>query len=87
MDLSLQDAFNAVIGGAGVVGGWLLKALYAEIQSLRKEDKALAREVSDLKVIVAGDYVRREDLEKLSDALFAKLDRIEGKVDRKADKP
>jgi hypothetical protein len=35
---------------------------------------------------VAGSYVKRDDMDKLTTALFTKLDKIEAKIDQKADK-
>lgn len=86
MDLSLQDAFNAVIGGAGAIGGWFLKAIYAEIQALRKEDKALGEKVQELQVVVAGDYVKKQDMQDMRNELMGVMLRIEGKLDKKADR-
>ena len=40
-----------------------------------------------MQLLVAGNYVRREDLESSVKALFAKLDKIEDKLDKKADRP
>ena len=39
-----------------------------------------------VEVLVAGTYVKNEALERLSSSLFAKLDRIESKLDGKQDK-
>lgn len=82
-----QQVFNLAIGIAGALGGWWMKAMWEALKDLQKADETLARQVSDLKVLVAGDYVRREMFDRLSDAIFAKLDRIENKLDGKADKP
>ncbi len=81
-----QDLFNIVIGVAGALGGWWMKAMWDAVKELKSADEKLAAQVSDLKVLVAGDYVRREMFDRLSDAIFAKLDRIESKLDGKADK-
>ena len=45
-----------------------------------------ADKVQHIEVLVAGTYVKRDDMEKLGGALFAKLDKIEAKLDGKADK-
>lgn len=82
-----QSIFNIVIGIAGTLGGWWMKAMWEAVKDLKTADQELANQVSDLKVLVAGDYVRREMFDRLSDAIFVKLDRIENKLDHKADKP
>lgn len=81
-----QNLFNIVVGIAGVLGGWWMKAMWEAVKDLKVADEKLAGQVADLKVLVAGDYVRREMFDRLSDAIFAKLDRIESKLDGKADK-
>jgi hypothetical protein len=81
-----QNVFNIVIGIAGALGGWWMKAMWEAVKDLKVADQQLATQVSDLKVLVAGDYVRREMFDRLSDAIFAKLDRIENKLDHKVDK-
>jgi len=82
-----QSIFNIVIGIAGMLGGWWMKAMWEAVKDLKTADQELANQVSDLKVLVAGNYVRREMFDRLSDAIFVKLDRIENKLDHKADKP
>jgi hypothetical protein len=79
-----QNVINILIGICGALGGWWMKAMWEAVKDLK--DERLAGQVSDLKVLVAGDYVRREMFDRLSDAIFAKLDRIESKLDGKADK-
>lgn len=82
-----QQLFNVMFAIAGALGGWWMKAMWEALKDLQKADNHLAAEVSDLKVLVAGQYVKTETFEKLTAAIFAKLDRIEDKLDGKADKP
>lgn len=81
-----QNVFNIAIGIAGALGGWWMKAMWEAVKDLKSADQELATQVSDLKVLVAGQYVSRESFDKLSNAIFAKLDRIEDKLDQKVDK-
>jgi hypothetical protein len=83
---SNQQLFNLVFAVAGALGGWWMKAMWEGLKDLQKADQKLSSEVSDLKVLVAGGYVRTEQFSDLSKALFSKLDRIEDKLDGKADK-
>lgn len=81
-----QQVFNMVIGAAGLLGGWWMKAIWDAIKDLQIADSAMATQLSDLKVLVAGGYVRTESFDKMTQAIFTKLDRIEDKLDLKADK-
>lgn len=74
-----QTVIN-LLGGAVVSGmGWHLSTLH-------KRNHEQAKEIAALKVLVAGKYVTREEQDRTNQAIFAKLDRIEDKLDRKADK-
>lgn len=64
-----------------------MKVMHESLKDLQQEDKALADKVARIEVLVAGDYVKKESFDKLADAIFAKLDRIEDKLDGKVDKP
>lgn len=50
------------------------------------DDTALEDKVQHIEVLVAGNYVKRTDMDALTTALFAKLDKIENKLDGKVDK-
>jgi len=81
-----QEAFNTLVGVGLVVLGWLLKNMTDAIKDLRIKDDTLADKVSSLDTKMAGEFVHKDDLQRLSDAIFKKLDRIEEKLDRKVDR-
>ena len=81
-----QNVFNIVIGVAGALGGWWMKAMWEGLKDLQRTDQDLTQQVNNLQILVAGRYMRREEFDKTSQAIFAKLDRIEDKLDKKADK-
>ena len=71
--------FNWAIGLLLTLLGVIIKTIWDALTELRNEIKGVH-------ILVAGDYVRRSDHDATTTALFAKLDRIEDKIDRKADK-
>ena len=81
---------QSFINGAGAVIFFLLGIIVNSMQSslkqMKETDAALADKVQKIEVLVAGTYVKRDDLDKLTGALFAKLDRIENKVDLKVNR-
>lgn len=81
-----QQLFNVLFAIVGVLGGWWMKAMWEAVKDLEGADHALSNQVADLKVLVAGGYVRTEQFDSMSKAIFSKLDRIEDKLDGKADK-
>lgn len=81
-----QTAFNIAVGLIAFLGGWVLNNLKSSIEGLQKADSDLTAKVQSIEVLVAGQYVKRDDLDKLTVALFAKLDKIDAKLDGKADR-
>jgi hypothetical protein len=81
-----QNIFNVGILIVGSLSGWLMRIMWCELKMLQHNDKDLMEKISGIEVLVAGQYVKRDDMDKTTAALFAKLDRIEDKIDKKADK-
>lgn len=71
---------------SGIVLGALYKELQANIKEMEQDTMKLADKVNGIEVLIAGNYIKREEFEKLADALFRKLDIISDKIDKKADK-
>jgi hypothetical protein len=53
------------------------------MRDLAHADSILADKVQAIEVLVAGKYIQRTEFEAKIEALFAKLDSIEDKIDRK----
>lgn len=82
-----QTIVNWMLAGFGGLIGFLLNAVWQAVKDLQAADKELTAKVSEIEVLVAGAYVKKEEFSTAVTALFAKLDRIEDKIDKKADKP
>lgn len=81
-----QTAFNTVLGALGALVGWMLNTLYNSMKDLTKADQVLSDKVQSIEVLVAGNYVKKTELENLLHKLDTKLDRIEDKLDRTQEK-
>lgn len=81
-----QTLINTLLGVVSALGGWWMRIMYQSLQDLKIQDDKLADKVGKIEVLVAGEYVKKADFEKKMDALFAKLDKIDDKLDHKADK-
>lgn len=81
-----QTIINAVFACLGAVLSFILKVIWDGLRDLQKADIELATQVSSVKLMMADSYIKKEDFERLSNAIFNKLDRIEGKLDSKQDK-
>lgn len=84
--MDLQTAFNLVVAFAGFLGGWVLNTMWNAIKDMQATDKAVIDRVAAIEVLVAGQYVPRGELAKQFEGISNTLQRIEDKLDRKADK-
>jgi hypothetical protein len=82
----MQILFNIIVGIAAFFGGWILNTIWKSIQDLQQTDHKIAEEVADMRVLVAGQYMTRSEMNEMSKAIFEKLDKIYDKLDGKADK-
>ena len=81
-----QILINATIGAVMALFGFFMRAAWQSIKDLQAESRAVVADLNEVKVLVVGNYVTKADLDRKMDAMFEKLDRIEAKLDRKADK-
>ena len=81
-----QTLINYLMAGFGAAISFILRVIWEGLRELQKCDLEITSKINEIQLLVAGQYVKKEDLEKLSTALFNKLDRIELKVDGKTDR-
>ncbi len=81
-----QTVFNIALAVTGFLSGWVLKVIWEAVKELQSADKILAEKVASIEVLIAGNYMSKQDFDKIAAAIFAKLDKIDDKLDRKADK-
>ena len=63
-----------------------MRIMWDSLQNLQHQDRELAEKVSKIEVLVAGEYVKKDDFDRIIERLFDKLDHIELKIDSKQDK-
>jgi len=83
---AIMAIFGIVITFSGFLGAFVLNGIRKDIDQARKECTDLKSEILQIHVIVAGEYVKRSELQNLTDRLLEKLDAIEAKLDNKQDK-
>ena len=84
--MELQQLFNVAMGFIMTLFGWGLRISWESLKSLQEQDRELADKVARIEVLVAGEYVKKDDFDRIIERLFDKLDHIELKIDQKADK-
>ena len=77
--MDIQSIFNIIFGIGTSIFGWFARELWSAVQDLKKD-------LSELREQIPKEYVAKEDFKNFTDAIFKKLDRIEDKLDDKADK-
>jgi hypothetical protein len=77
---------NGAFTIAGVLLAMLMNSMKQSVENLERQDSELIEKMQAIQLIVVENYVKRDDLDKLTSALFAKLDKIENKLDKKVDK-
>lgn len=86
LTVTFQMFFNVAIGFISFVGGIAMNRLFTKLDKLTDQDERLSKDITDLSVALPSKYVMKEDLQRLSDAIFDKLDKIDAKLDVKQDK-
>ena len=84
--MDYQILLNSAFGALMLVMGWIMKIVFDAITELRTQDNHISNQISDLAVELPKNYVHKNDFKDLTESLFRKLDRIEDKIDSKADK-
>lgn len=82
-----QIVTNWLLGLFSMTIGFLLRVVWQSVKDLRANDKELTAKVNAIEVLVAGEYIKKDEFVRLSEAMFKKLDRIEEKLSRKEDRP
>lgn len=81
-----QQIFNIGIALLSTLGGWMIRIIFESIKELQLRNTDLSQKLASVELVVAGQYAKKDDVDKLATALFSKLDRIEDKLDKKVDK-
>jgi len=84
--MSAQEVVNVLMGLVSFFGGWMLKEIWGNLKALQEVDHGLSGQLNRIEVMIAGDYVKKDEMEKSLNMILSKLDRIEEKLDKKVDK-
>lgn len=78
--------FNIGIGLISAMLGWWLNTVWNSLKDLQNVDRELAEKVASIEILVAGQYVTRDEFNNVLNQVFSKLDRIIEKLNAKADR-
>ena len=78
----MQEFYDWVLTGTSALLGFLLNSVWQATKDLQRADSELAKRVGEIEVLVAGNYVTRQEFDRVVDKLFAKLDAIDAKIQK-----
>lgn len=81
-----QELFNWLVAGISGLLGFFLRVMWSAVKDLQKADEELVNKVNHIEVLVAGNYISKEEFNRFMERLYDKLDSIENKLDHKVDK-
>jgi CHASE3 domain sensor protein len=76
----MQEFYDFVLTGASLLLGFLLNSVWQAVKDLQRADTELTKRVGEIEVLVAGNYVTRQEFDRVVERLFAKLDAIDMKI-------
>lgn len=82
MSQDVQWLINLIIALCGAFGAYVLRSVSAEQKDMQEAHARLAARIDNMPNV----YARRDDLKDAIERIETVLDRIESKIDRKADK-
>ena len=86
MDATTQMLFDIVLGFAGAVGLFILKAVWNKLGALENNDKSLTTTINDLKVLVSGEYMKKVEINPMLVAIFKELQDINKELSNKVER-
>lgn len=81
--MDIHNAIEVLLGLIAFFGGMFVKGLNDSVRSLHAQDRELTDRIHSMETLVAGNYVKKDDLDKKLDKMFEKLDIIADKMDSK----
>ena len=81
-----QMLINALVGFLVAVVSFVLRRIFEVLSSLQKRDMELVEKVNHIEVVLAGQYVSRQQFDGAMALVFEKLDKISEKLSQKADR-
>ena len=72
--METQEVINVLLGLLCALLGWLMNEIWTAVKDLRTADEELVTRITSIEILVAGQYVTREELDRKFDVLFTKFD-------------
>ena len=81
-----QTLINWALSAVSAAIGFFGHLIWMAVRDIQKAQSRLQTRLSEVEVLVAGSYVKRQEFERFVDRIIDKLDSIDSKLDNKVDK-
>jgi hypothetical protein len=76
-----QTLFNIAISIISFLGGWVFKRTFVILDKHEDKMQAIEKLVHEIEISLPKEYVNKEDLNKISEQINARFDKLEAKID------
>ena len=74
--MEAQTLLNISLGLISGSLGFFIRLLWDAVKDLQEADKQIVDKVNEMEVLVAGNYVKRSELQDFSKIISEKLDKV-----------
>jgi DNA polymerase I-like protein with 3'-5' exonuclease and polymerase domains len=75
--MEAQDWVNVVLSAGGTIATAALGLLMSKFNKLETDNDSVAKAISDVKILIANDYVKKVELNQQLQDISKKLDKLE----------
>ena len=75
--MAMQEVFNIAVALIGFLAAWVLRVLWESIKELQRNNKEVSDQLRDNELLVLGQYTKKEELDRVADAILTKISKLE----------
>lgn len=81
-----QILINSALTGLMTAIAFVVKVIWQGLRDLQQTDIDMLGQIASTRLMMSDSYIKKEDFERMTSAIFSKLDKIENKLDGKVDR-
>ena len=84
--MDYQVLYNIAVGALSFLFGFVLNNMWTELKTIQANERQTTTRIGAIEVLVAGNYVTKDEHTRTMERVFEKLDEISRDVNKKADR-